>query len=189
MNATQRVQKQEWDVVLADDDDDYSLIIERSLRAAATVPVEIRRARTGGEALALLRDSVPDLLILDLNMPGMGGHEALGEIKADDVLRGVPVAILSSSDRDEDVAESYGLGGNHFITKPGTPGELEVKLATLLRNLVELEGIQRGSKGASTTAVSAVNPRSMAALKAIRWAAVVALLVGLYLFGRISGVF
>jgi hypothetical protein len=87
------------------------------------------------------------------------------------------------------VAESYGLGGNHFITKPGTPGELEVKLATLLRNLVELEGIQRGSKGPSTTAVSAVNPSSMAALTAIRWAAVVALLVALYIFGRISGVF
>ena len=189
MNATQRVQKTEWNVVLADDDDDYALIIERALGKAADVPVEIRRARTGGEALLLLRDFVPDLLLLDLSMPGMGGHEALEEIKADDVLRSVPVAILSSSDRDDDVAKSYGLGGNHFITKPSTPGELEAKLASLLRNLTELEGIRRGSAGASTTAVSAVNPHSMAALRVVRWVVVVGVLIALYLFGRISGAF
>ena len=140
MKGLQRVPKTKWNVLLVDDDDDYSLIIERALRTAAGVPVEIRRARTGGEALALLRESVPDLLLLDLKMPGMGGHEALEEIKRDDTLRSVPVAVLSSSDRDEDVAKSYGLGGNHFITKPSSPLELEAKLGGLLRNLTELGG-------------------------------------------------
>ena len=115
MNPRQKAPKKEWRVLLVDDDD-YALIIERSLKTAAGVPVEVRMARTGDEALAVLRDFVPDLLLLDLKMPGMGGHEALKVMKADDVLRSVPVAILSSSDRDEDVAESYGLGGNHFIT-------------------------------------------------------------------------
>ena len=189
MNAAQGVQKTEWSVVLADDDDDYALIIERALRNAVDVPVEIRRARTGGDALVLLRDFAPDLLLLDLSMPGMGGHEALEEIKADDVLRSVPVAILSSSDRDDDVAKSYGLGGNHFITKPSTPGELELKLASLLRNLTELEGIRRGSVGASPTAVSAVSPHAMATLKFVRWVVVVGVLIALYFFGRVSGVF
>ncbi len=189
MNALQRVPKTEWNVLLVDDDDDYALIIERSLKTAAGVPVEVRRARTGDEALAVLRDFVPDLLLLDLKMPGMGGHEALEEIKADDVLRSVPVAILSSSDRDDDVAKSYGLGGNHFITKPSTPGELELKLASLLRNLTELEGIRRGSVGASPTAVSAVNPHAMATLKFVRWVVVVGVLIALYFFGRVSGVF
>ena len=112
MTALQRVPRTEWNVLLVDDDDDYALIIERALRTAAGVPMEIRRARTGDEALAVLRDFVPDLLLLDLKMPGMGGHEALEEMKGDDVLRSVPVAILSSSDRDDDVAESYRLGGN-----------------------------------------------------------------------------
>jgi CheY-like chemotaxis protein len=189
MSELQRVPKAEWHVLLADDDDDYSLIIERALRAAAGVPVEIRRARTGEEALALLRDSVPDLLLLDLKMPGMGGHRALEEIKKDDALRSVAVAILSSSDRDEDVAKSYGLGGNHFITKPSSPLELEAKLAGLLRNLTELKGIRRGSSGSSTTAVSAVDPHSMAALKALRWVAVVGVLIALYVFGKVSGAF
>ena len=189
MNETQRVPKAEWSVLLVDDDDDYTLIIERALRAAAGVPVEIRRARTGDEALAQLKDFVPDLLLLDLKMPGMGGHEALDQIKRDDALRSVAVAVLSSSDRDDDVAKSYGLGGNHYITKPSSPIELEAKLEALLRNLTELDGIRRGSSGSSSSAVSAVDPHSMASLKLFRWVAVVGVLIALYAFGKISGVF
>ncbi len=189
MSSLQRGPKTEWRVLLVDDDDDYTLIIERALRAAADIPVEIQRARTGDEALTVLQSFIPDLLLLDLKMPGMGGHEALEKIKGDDVLRSVPVAVLSSSDRDDDVAKSYGLGGNHFITKPSNPLELEAKLGALLRNLTELGGIRRGAGGASTTAVSAVDPESMAAMKAFRWVAVVGVLIALYVFGKISGVF
>ena len=189
MNPLKRVPKTEWHVLLVDDDDDYAHIIERALRTAAGVPVEIRRARTGGEALAVLRDFVPDLLLLDLKMPGMGGHEALEAMKGDDVLRSVPVAILSSSDRDDDIAKSYGLGGNHFITKPSSPIQLEAKLRSLLRNITELGQVRRGSSGSSTTAVSAVDPRSMLALTAFRWLAVVGVLIALYVFGKVSGAF
>ncbi len=189
MSLMQRAPKAEWHVLLVDDDDDYALIIERALKAAAGVPVIIRRARTGSEALTQLRESVPDLLLLDLKMPGMGGHEALEEIKGDEALRSVPVAVLSSSDRDDDVAKSYGLGGNHFITKPSSPLELEAKLGGLLRNLTELDGIRRGSTGSAATAVSAVDPHSIAALKVLRWVAVVGVLIALYIFGRVSGAF
>ncbi len=189
MNALQRVPKTEWHVLLVDDDDDYAQIIERAVRTAAGVPVEIRRARTGDEALDVLRDFVPDLLLLDLKMPGMGGHEALEVMKADEVLRSVPVAILSSSDRDDDVAKSYRLGGNHFITKPSSPLQLEAKLGSLLRNLTELGQVRRGSAGASTTAVSAVDPRSMATQTVFRWLAVVGVLIALYVFGKVSGAF
>ncbi len=189
MSVPPRVQKTTWHVVLAEDDDDYAIVIERALKKVADVPVEIRRARTGTEALVLLRDLVPDLLLLDLKMPGMAGHEALEEIKGDDLLRSIPVAVLTSSDRDDDVAKSYGLGGNHFITKPSDPVELETKLRALLRNLTELGSIRRGSSGASTTAVSAVDPGSMATMKVLRWVAVVGVLIALYFFGRVSGAF
>ncbi len=124
MSMPQRVQKTTWHVVLAEDDDDYAIVIERALKKAAGVPVELRRARTGTEALVLLRDVVPDLLLLDLKMPGMAGHEALEHIKGDDALRSIPVAILTSSDLDDVVSLSFGLGGNHFISKPSNPLEL-----------------------------------------------------------------
>ena len=189
MNRRRRVQKTDWRVVLAEDDDDHAVMIERALRKAAGVPVEVRRARTGDQAVDLLRDYLPDLLLLDLKMPGMGGHQALEEIKGDDVLRSVPVAILTSSELEDDMAKSYGLGGNHYIKKPSTPLELETKLGGLLRSLTELGGIRRGSTGPTTTAVSAVDSRSMTALTVFRWVAVVGVLIALYVFGKILGAF
>ena len=184
-----RVKRTKWSIVLAEDDNDYALLIERALENAADVPVEIRRARNGEEALTLLKELAPDLLLLDLNMPGMSGHDALERIKADNRLRSVPVAVLTVSDRDEDVAKSYGLGGNHFITKPKGPQELERKLQALLRNLHGLRRIDRGSTGAFTTAVSAADRDFKAVSTARRWVIVGGVLLALYLFGRLSGAF
>ena len=184
-----RVQKRGWRIVLFEDDDAYALLIERALDKATDVDVDLRRGRTGLEGLALLREGKPDLVILDLKMPGMAGHEALAEIRGDDTLRGLPVAVLSSSDRKDDVAKSYGLGGNHYITKPDNPGELEAKLGSLLRNLRELKGVRRGSEGAETTAASGVGPDSMLAATVLRWGLITGVLIALYIFGRITGVF
>ena len=161
MRAPQRVEKPGWHVVLAEDDD--AIVIERALKKAAGVPVEMRRACTGSEALE--------------------------EIKRDDRIRSIPVAILTSSDRDDDVAKSYRLGGNHFITKPSNPLELEAKLSAPLRNVTELGAIRRGATGASSTAVSAVDRQSMAAVKVLRWVAVVGVLIALYFYGRVTGAF
>ena len=161
MRAPQWVEKPGWHVVLAEDDD--AIVIERALKKAAGVPVEMRRACTGAEAFE--------------------------EIKRDDRIRSIPVAILTSSDRDDDVAKSYRLGGNHFITKPSNPLELEAKLSALLRNVTELGAIRRGATGASSTAVSAVDRQSMAAVKVLRWVAVVGVLIALYFYGRVTGAF
>ena len=161
MRAPQRVEKPGWHVVLAEDDD--AIVIERALKKAAGVPVEMRRACTGSEALE--------------------------EIKRDDRIRSIPVAILTSSDRDDGVAKSYRLGGNHFITKPSNPLELAAKLSALLRNVTELGAIRRGATGASSTAVSAVDRQSMAAVKVLRWVAVVGVLIALYFYGRVTGAF
>lgn len=189
MNVLERTQKMEWHVVLADDDDDYALLVGRALERVTGNRVEMRRGRTGIEGLALLREQVPDLVILDLKMPEMAGHEALDVIKGDETLRSIPVAVLSSSDRDDDVAKSYGLGGNHYITKPRNPLELEAKLASLLRNLGDLRGLRRGSDGVATTAASAVSPASMFNQNVVRWGLVVGALVVLYVYGKISGAF
>jgi CheY-like chemotaxis protein len=60
----------------------------------------------------------PDLILLDLNMPKKDGREVLAEIKADDDLRRIPVVIMTSSDEEKDVFESYNLHANCYITKP-----------------------------------------------------------------------
>ena len=188
MSVFERRKMSEWDVVLAEDNDDHALLIATALQKAADVPVKIRRARNGAEAVALIKESPPSLLLLDLKMPLMAGHEVLDEIKGNPRLRSVPVVVLTSSDRDDDIAESYRLGGNHFITKPASPAELEEKFRVLLGNLAELRGIRRGSSH-STTGESAVDPEARFALNAGRWGLVAAVLAALYLFGGFSGVF
>jgi CheY-like chemotaxis protein len=60
----------------------------------------------------------PDLILLDLNMPGMGGKECLRQIKSDDRLRVIPVNILTTSDSDKDILDSYKLHANGYLKKP-----------------------------------------------------------------------
>jgi CheY-like chemotaxis protein len=69
----------------------------------------------------------PGVILLDLNMPRKDGREALREIKSDPDLRTIPVVVLTTSKADQDIAESYDLGANSYITKPVTfEGLLEV---------------------------------------------------------------
>jgi CheY-like chemotaxis protein len=81
--------------------------------------------RDGVEALAYLRRQeryenvpVPDLILLDLNLPKKDGRQVLEEIKTDEKLKRIPVIVLSTSASHEDVARSYGSHANCYITKP-----------------------------------------------------------------------
>jgi chemotaxis family two-component system response regulator Rcp1 len=82
-------------------------------------------AADGVEALDLLRRTGkythatrPDLILLDLNLPKKDGRQVLAEIKADPALRLIPVVILTSSKAEEDIAKSYSLYANCYVTKP-----------------------------------------------------------------------
>lgn len=60
----------------------------------------------------------PDLIVLDLNLPGMDGREVLAEIKADPDLKRIPVVVLTTSNSEEDILRSYNLNANCYVTKP-----------------------------------------------------------------------
>lgn len=84
------------------------------------------------------RYPMPGLILLDLNMPRKDGREALREIKADPVLRSIPVVVLSTSSADEDIATSYRDGANSFITKPVSFGSLIEVVQTLGRYWLQI---------------------------------------------------
>jgi two-component system, chemotaxis family, response regulator Rcp1 len=82
-------------------------------------------AMDGVEALALLRKqgkhsaaNRPDLILLDLNLPKKNGREVLEEIKQDPALQHIPIVILTTSQAEQDVLESYRLRANAYVTKP-----------------------------------------------------------------------
>ncbi len=87
----------------------------------AKVANQVTVVRDGAGALEHLRSnkvSCPDLVILDLNLPRLSGHEVLAEMRADEALRRIPVAVLTTSSAESDVEKTYDLGANCFLTKP-----------------------------------------------------------------------
>ncbi len=73
-----------------------------------------------GSYAAMAGDSLPGLILLDLNMPRKDGREALKEIKANPDLRRIPIVVLTTSKAEEDILRTYDLGVNSYVTKPVT---------------------------------------------------------------------
>lgn len=116
-------------VILMADDDEDDLLLTRDAFMENRILNDLRFVRNGEELMQYLNQSGnynqdnaprPDIILLDLNMPKMDGREALREIKANNALRKIPVIILTTSKAEEDIARSYELGVNSFITKPVT---------------------------------------------------------------------
>ena len=87
--------------------------------------IRLHHVPDGVEAMRFLRRErpheaapLPDLVLLDLNLPRKDGREVLAEIKADEALRQVPVVILTSSEAEQDIARAYELHANCYVTKP-----------------------------------------------------------------------
>jgi CheY-like chemotaxis protein len=110
-------------ILLVEDNPNDVEITKRALERGQ-VKNHLTVARDGQEALDTLfgrangDGSLPGLILLDLNMPKVSGHEVLKAIKADRKLRRIPVIVLTASTREEDIVRSYDLGVNTFITKP-----------------------------------------------------------------------
>jgi CheY-like chemotaxis protein len=85
----------------------------------------VRHVEEGEEAMAILRREGkeaaaprPDLILLDLNLPGMDGREVLQEIKDDPNLKRIPVVVMTTSRADRDILQAYNLHANCYVTKP-----------------------------------------------------------------------
>jgi CheY-like chemotaxis protein len=117
------------DILLAEDDPD-DVILTREALAENRIANHLHVVRDGEELLKYLRKEGefasegsaprPGLILLDLNLPGMDGREALPEIKSDPDLRRIPVVVLTTSKAEEDILKTYDLGVGGFITKPVT---------------------------------------------------------------------
>ena len=76
-------------------------------------------------------DREPDLILLDLNLPGMDGCQVLTRIKSDPFLRTIPVVVLTTSEAEEDILQTYQAGANTYISKPGEYSRYRELVATL----------------------------------------------------------
>ena len=114
-------------ILIADDDEDDRLMAQEALEEARLANA-LHCVEDGeqlldylyrrGQYTALQKAPLPGLILLDLNMPRKDGREALQEIKADPVLRRIPVVVLTTSKAEEDILRTYDLGVSSFIVKP-----------------------------------------------------------------------
>jgi len=115
-------------ILICDDDEDDRMLTQRALEDAH-ISNALRFVEDGEELLDYLHQRGkyagetgsaprPGLILLDLNMPKLGGREVLKMIKDDSSLMDIPVVVLSTSSLDADIVRSYQLGVNSFITKP-----------------------------------------------------------------------
>ena len=122
-NAT-RQRHQQARILLVEDDPGDVLITRESL-ATAVVPCELSVVDDGAMALDFLHKRgaftdapTPHLVLLDLNLPKVSGHEVLAQVKGDPELAPIPVVVLSTSSAEDDVLATYSLYGNAHIAKP-----------------------------------------------------------------------
>jgi len=125
-------------IMLVEDDPGDQKLIRRSI-VSQKLANDVCVMETGEEALAYLSAAkagapdclIPELILLDLNMPGMGGKEFLKRLKADEELDTVPVVILTTSDADQDILDTYKLHASGYIKKPVDLAAFQQVMATL----------------------------------------------------------
>jgi len=117
-------------VVVADDDEDIrSLIVIAVRKAKLTLLADLPE---GISALAAVREHKPDIVLLDVNMPGLTGLEVASAIRADPELAPSMVFILSASVDDTAVAAGFAAGADAYMTKPFSPNTLAAQLTALI---------------------------------------------------------
>jgi two-component system, chemotaxis family, response regulator Rcp1 len=112
-------------VILLVEDNEGDIVLTVEALREAKINNKVVVVRDGEEALSYLYQqgpyadvALPDLILLDINLPKIDGKEVLGKIKNDDLLKFIPVVILTTSDSEKDIMESYVNHANCYITKP-----------------------------------------------------------------------
>ena len=144
-------------VLLVEDNHGDAVLTRRAFRRSR-ITSDIVVAESGEKGLSILRregehgDAVrPDLILLDLNLPFMHGHDFLSVVKDDPNLRRIPVIILSSSSADNDITACYNRHANGYITKPistDTYDDIVAKVETYWFNLMQLPPDERPAQPA-----------------------------------------
>ena len=117
-------------ILIVDDDDIVARTIERALRRHN---FQTTLAKSGVEALKTARRHRPDLVVLDVLMPGMNGYQVCQEMRCDPLLIDLPVLFLTAKDKESDIIEGLSAGADDYLAKPFNPDELILRIRAILR--------------------------------------------------------
>lgn len=124
--------KEKLKILLVEDDRIEILKFKRSVSNIIN-DYDLSLSNNGKEAFIEIDKEIPDLIILDLNMPDTNGIEFLMILKNDEELKHIPVIILTTSNNDKDISECYRLGIAGYVLKPLKYDDYESKIKAVLR--------------------------------------------------------
>ncbi len=116
-------------IVIADDEPNILISLEYLMKREGH---DVVLARTGDEALEVIRREKPALVLLDVMMPGKSGLEVCQAVRADEALAGVKILMLTAKGRDTDLAQGLGVGADGYMTKPFATKELAARVREML---------------------------------------------------------
>lgn len=119
-------------ILIIDDEEHIVELIRYNLEASGYLTLE---AYNGLDGLKLAREEVPDLVLLDLMLPGMDGLEVCKRLRADDKLKNIPIIMLTAKSEEIDKILGLELGADDYITKPFSVRELNARVKALLRRI------------------------------------------------------
>jgi len=115
------------------EDDPGLLALEREMLRN---DYEITTATTGEEALAMIRESMPDLVLLDIMLPQMSGYEVCQKLKQDPATARLPIVMLTGQDKAEALSEGFEAGADMYINKPFSSRKLQAVVKAVLEKQV-----------------------------------------------------
>jgi DNA-binding response OmpR family regulator len=118
------------DILIVDDDWMNRELLEAYLKMAS---FSTRSAENGEQALLLARAQPPDLVLLDLRLPGIDGHEVCRQLKASEATCFTPVLVISALEADDERQQALDSGADDFLSKPYNPLILLARVRSLLR--------------------------------------------------------
>jgi two-component system, OmpR family, alkaline phosphatase synthesis response regulator PhoP len=117
-------------ILLVDDEIDMLLPLKMSLEAEDYL---VLGASNGFEALKLAKTTIPDLILLDIMMPGMDGYEVCAQLKKDPITKNIPVIMLTAKDAVREKVKGLDIGADDYVTKPFNLNELKARIKSVLR--------------------------------------------------------
>ena len=119
-------------ILVVDDEPDITALVAYH---QAKTGYRVSTATNGADALRSAREERPDIVVLDLMLPGLSGYEVLAELRKRDETRDVGVILLTARREEADRIKGLSLGADDYLTKPFSPHELALRVAALLRRL------------------------------------------------------
>lgn len=128
-----------FNVLIVDDSSSMRAVIKRAIKMSGFNVGEYLEAADGREALTVLNDQWVDIVLTDINMPNMNGMQLITEIKADAMLRSIPVVMVTTEGSEKRIQESVELGASGYIKKPFLPEDVKRTLSDIMGETEDAE--------------------------------------------------